>query len=57
MMMYFLNEEAKSIESITLRFFEKNHGQSEGDTMHSVIEHKLRQHKELFLPAQLATLL
>lgn len=39
MMMYFLNEEAKSIESITLRFFEKNHGQSEGDTMQSVIEH------------------
>ena len=55
MMLSFLNKSA-NVEKICINYFETNHGQSEGDSMHSVIERRLRQQTELFLPAQLASL-
>ena len=53
MMQAFLVE-ARCMRKITLHFFEVGHGQSEGDSMHSVIERALRQVEEIVLPAQLA---
>ena len=35
-------------------FFQTNHGQNEGDLMHSVIERKIKKMGELFLPPELA---
>lgn len=48
---------SSSIHTVTVYFFETNHGQSEGDSMHSVIERKLRKMGDIFLPAQLAVLM
>lgn len=53
MMLAFI-EGAKSIKSIRQYFFEAGHGQSEGDSMHSVVERAIQQVGEIMLPAQLA---
>ena len=55
MMLSFLNKSA-NVEKICINYFKTNHGQSEGDSMHSVIERRLRQQTEYFLPAKLASL-
>lgn len=46
-------QQSKSIRSITLHFFETGHGQSEGDSMHSVIEKAYKQAGDIGVPAQL----
>lgn len=42
-----------NIEEITLRFFEPNHGQSEGDSAHSAIGYAIKHAGDLFVPSQL----
>lgn len=54
-MMMSMLASSKNINDITINYIATNHGQSEGDVMHSVIEKRLRQHKEIFHPVQLTT--
>ena len=56
MFLYFL-ERSISVQEISLHFFETNHGQSEGDSIHSTIERQMKQVGEPFIPSQLATLI
>ncbi len=56
MILYFV-ERSISVQQVTLNFFETNHGQSEGDAMHSTIERQMRQIGEMFVPSQLVTLI
>ena len=56
MLMFFV-ERSHSVEEVTLHFFETNHGQSEGDAMHSTIERAMRKVGEMFVPSQLVTLI
>ena len=39
-----------------MHYFPTNHGQSEGDSMHSVIERNEQRMKEIMVPAQLTTI-
>lgn len=48
---------SESVNAVTLNFFETNHGQNEGDAMHSVIERKVRKMGDVFLPSQLSTMM
>ena len=57
MFMHFLNHSAQNIKQIYLYFFETNHGQAEGDSMHSTIERTLSRCNELFLPSELSVIL
>lgn len=44
--------ETTSIEAVTLRYFEPNHGQSEGDSAHSAIGYmQLKRLCDLFVPS------
>ena len=52
MMLNFV-QQSKSIRSITLHFFETCHGQSEGDSMHSVIEKAFKHAGDIDVPTQL----
>lgn len=45
------------IDSISLRFFETNHGQSEGDSAHSTIENAINHSGDLFMPSQLVSVI
>ena len=56
MLMRFVKH-AKSITSVTVSYFATNHGQSEGDAMHSTIERAMKNFGDIFLPAQLAALI
>ncbi|XP_033117967.1 uncharacterized protein LOC117117687 [Anneissia japonica] len=56
MMMYFI-ESSKSIQEITLNFFETNHVQSEGDSIHSTIERAINQVSEIALPFQVVSII
>ena len=51
MMLYTVN--STNLE-ISLRFFETNHGQSEGDSAHSAISHALNNAGDLFVPLQIS---
>lgn len=42
-----------SLEEISLRFFEPNHGQSEGDSAHSAINYAVSNAGDIFEPSQL----
>lgn len=42
-----------TLEEISLRFFETNHGQSEGDSAHSAINYALSNVGDIFVPSQL----
>ena len=44
------------LNEITILYFEKNHGQCEGDAIHSVIERSLKSVREIYVPSQLSTL-
>ena len=44
------------IEEIKVFYFETNHGQSEGDAVHSVIQRCLNYVGEMFVPFQLSHL-
>ena len=50
MFLYFINNEAKSVKKVTLYYFETNHGQWEGDSIHSAVERAIRKAGELFTP-------
>ncbi|GFS01565.1 DNA repair protein rhp54 [Elysia marginata] len=56
MLLYAL-EKSQSLMKMTVCYFETNHGQSEGDSMHLVIERKVSKQPELYHPSQLATLI
>lgn len=56
MMLYTITNSAH-MEEISLRFFETNHGQNEGDSAHSAIGRALKQAGDLFLPSQVATVM
>ncbi|GFN91674.1 hypothetical protein PoB_001818000 [Plakobranchus ocellatus] len=56
MILYTL-EHAKNLKKVTVNYFETNHGQNEGDCMHSVIERKVSKQPEIMVPSQLATLI
>ena len=51
MMLPFI-ERAKCIKRIKQNFFEVGQGQSEGDSMHSVIERAIQRVGEMMLPAR-----
>ena len=53
-LLYFI-QNARSVQNVAVYFFVTDHGQSEGDSMHSTIERRVRSLPELFLPSQLAT--
>lgn len=55
MMLHFVGL-SKCVEIISLSFFETNHGQSEGNSMHSFIEHAVKQVGEIIVPSQLVTI-
>jgi len=55
MLLYTLSR-SKNLEEISLRFFETNHGQNEGDSAHSAIGHAVKTAGDLFLPSQLTTI-
>lgn len=46
-----------NLSEVSLRFFETNHGQCEGDSAHSAIGHALKKAGDLFLPSQVATVM
>lgn len=52
MLLYFLSR-SKNIEVITHYFFEKCHGQSEGDSAHSAISSAVAKAGDIFIPSQL----
>ncbi|GFS14818.1 hypothetical protein ElyMa_003171900 [Elysia marginata] len=56
MLLYAL-EKSQSLMKMTVCYFKTNHGQSEGDSMHSVIKGKVSKQPELYHPSQLATLI
>ena len=47
----------RNLKDVTIFYFETNHGQSEGDSVHSVVERSLKRTQELFVPSQLSTLI
>ena len=48
---------SRHLRQITLHFFEKSHGQSEGDSMHSTIEKSISRKEEILHPCQLSELI
>lgn len=52
MLLYSLHK-FSSIEKISLKYFETNHGQSEGDSAHSAISSALSIAGDIFVPSQL----
>ena len=46
--------DSQNVESITFHYFETNHGQSECDSIHSVIEQKVSRLPEILHPSHLA---
>ena len=47
---------AVNLKEITILYFETGHGQCEGDAVHSVIERSMKNVGEIYVPAQLSTL-
>ena len=56
MILLFLSE-SRSVESVTVNYFEPHHGQNEGDSIHSYVERAMKKHMEIRLPCQLATII
>lgn len=56
MMMNFLKTSAK-VRCINMRFFETNHGQSEGDSAHSAIGYAIAHAGDLSIPSQLTPII
>lgn len=56
MFAYFIDHSV-SVKCITLYFFETNHGQCEGDAMHSTIERAVKRSGDVFVPTQLAMII
>ncbi|GFR69040.1 hypothetical protein ElyMa_002038600 [Elysia marginata] len=56
-MLLYVLEKSQLLMKMTVCYFETNRGQSEGDSIHSVIERKVSKQPELHHPSQLATLI
>lgn len=56
MLLYFVKN-SQYIEKISLKFFEKSHGQNEGDSAHSAITTAIQKSGDLFLPSQLVPII
>ena len=56
-MMIYTVSHSTNLEEISLRFFETNHGQNEGDSAHSAIGHALKNAGNVFLPCQVTTVM
>ena len=56
-MMLYTVTHSVNLEEISLRFFETNHGQNEGDSAHSAIGHALKNAGNVFLPSQVTTVM
>lgn len=52
MLLYFVSK-SKSIEEVSLRFFEPFHGQNEGDSCHSAISCAIQKAGDVLVPSQL----
>lgn len=52
-MMLYAVRKLENLETISLRFFEANHGQSEGDSVHSAISYAVSKAGDIFVPSQL----
>ena len=50
-------QNSANIHKITQNYFENNHGQCEGDSMHSVIERATAYCNEIMTPSQYATII
>ena len=50
-------QKSQNVEVITIHYFEAGHGQSEGDSIHSVIENSLSRKVEVVHPCQLSSLI
>ena len=55
MMMHVLKT-TTNLRETTIIYFETSHGQSEGDSVHSVVERALGRAGDIFVPSQLSTL-
>lgn len=55
-MIFYTLQKATNLKKVSVNYFETNHGQSEGDCMHSVIERKVKRQPEIMVPSQLATI-
>ena len=55
MLLFFISH-SQTVRDVTLHYFETNHGQSEGDSMHSTIERAIRRVSDIFVPSQLASI-
>uniref|UniRef100_A0A8D8X2V7 Uncharacterized protein n=1 Tax=Cacopsylla melanoneura TaxID=428564 RepID=A0A8D8X2V7_9HEMI len=56
MFLYALHN-STGISEITLKFFEPNHGQNEGDSVHSAIGQAINRAGDLFIPSQLTPII
>lgn len=56
-MFMFALQNCTNISKITLKFFEPNHGQNEGDSVHSAIGQAITQAGDLFVPSQLTPII
>ena len=54
-MMLYTVSKSTNLHEISLRFFESYHGQNEGDSAHSAINHAVSSAGDLFQPSQLTT--
>ena len=54
-MMLYTVSKSINLHEISLRFFESYHGQNEGDSAHSAINHAVSSAGDLFQPSQLTT--
>ena len=50
-------EHSSSVKVVTLHYFVTNHGQSEGDAVHSVIQRRMDHVSEIMIPGQLASII
>ena len=50
-------KKSKHIRSINMYYFETNHGQNEGDAVHSAVERALDRQSEVVVPSQLFTVI
>ena len=55
--MFYMVSKSTNLKDVSLRFFETNRGQNEGDSAHSAIVHALKHAGNLFLPSQVATVI
>lgn len=55
MLMFFIRT-SKNVKEISLRFFETNHGQNEGDSAHSAISTAMEAEGEILVPSKMPSI-